>query len=117
VNTVAEFIEELQSKGIRLHPRTGVLRIDAPRGALSHNLKTILAERKLEILAFLQVRTEESQLNSLELAGELLHLFNERASILEDELQFSRAEAERIAMLETRSTQRFKQWQESTSLR
>jgi TubC N-terminal docking domain len=114
VNTVAELINVLESKGVRFCSHTGGLRVDAPQGTLTDDLRTILAERKPEILAFLQAEADADDQSCdakrLELAGELIHLFNERASTLEYEAKIPRVEAERTAILEVQSTPQFRQW-------
>lgn len=104
MNTVADLVSELESKGVRFSPHTGALRVDAPQGTLTDHLRAILSERKPEIVAFLATK-------KLELAGELIHLFNERAWAWESDGTFTRDEAERRAMLEVRATPQFRQWQ------
>ena len=47
---------------------------------------------------------------ALELLGELTELYNERASIFEFEGNFPRAEAEHLAMVETKATQTYRRW-------
>lgn len=112
MNSVAELINVLESKGVRLHSHTGTLRVDAPQGTLTDGLRTILAERKSEIVAFLQEATVRDFYSKkwLELTGELIHLFNERASVLEYGMRIPRMEAERVARLEVQASSPFVKW-------
>jgi hypothetical protein len=54
--TTAEFIANLRSRGIKLWPHGEKLRYSAPQGVLTAEIKSQLAERKAEILAFLKQR-------------------------------------------------------------
>lgn len=53
---------------------------------------------------------EDRRAKALELLGELLHLYNERAAILEFDAGFPKAEAERLAMIETTATGVYRRW-------
>ena len=102
MTNVAELVSSVESRGIRLIPLSGALRVIAPRkGMLTEDLRAKLTRLKPEILQHLNTQ--------LELEGELTYLFNERASTLE--LRLPRAEAERVAVLEIRATPQFRQWQ------
>jgi hypothetical protein len=54
---VTELLENLSQKGVQLWASDGNLRINSPKGVLTPELRTELAQRKAEILTFL----EESQ--------------------------------------------------------
>lgn len=49
-----QILTELKSRGILLEPRGDRLRVDAPRGSLSDELRQALVEHKGEILAWLR---------------------------------------------------------------
>jgi hypothetical protein len=53
---------------------------------------------------------EERCAEALELVGELIELFNERASILEHDAHLPRADAERLATIEVCATEAYSRW-------
>ena len=53
---------------------------------------------------------EDRRRESLELCGELTEFYNRLASIFEYEGRFPRAEAQRMAMIETRETELYRRW-------
>lgn len=55
----AELIEELRSQGVLLEAEGDRIRVDAPRGTLTPQVRSILAERKQEIIALLRTGDKE----------------------------------------------------------
>ena len=111
--TTIELLDELLDQGVRLIPMGTRLKIVAPRGAITTELHQTLAIHKPDILVILTdpEARDKKRLESIELCGELTHFFNERAAILEDDALFSRIEANRLAMVETKATKAFRRWQ------
>ncbi len=123
--TAAALIEELTQLGVTLTVDGDLLRYRAPRSMITPELKELLAERKAEIIAALTAGEygrgrpslenasrpiEERCAEALELLGELTEFCNERASILEFKGHFPRAEAERLALIETKATETYRRW-------
>jgi hypothetical protein len=50
----AKLIEELRSRGVLLEAAGDRIRVDAPKGALTPELRLVLTDRKLEIIALLK---------------------------------------------------------------
>ncbi|RCJ29616.1 non-ribosomal peptide synthase [Nostoc minutum NIES-26] len=55
---VSEIVENLTQQGVQLWADDGKLKINSPKGLLTPELRTELAERKTEILSFLQTSNE-----------------------------------------------------------
>jgi hypothetical protein len=55
---------------------------------------------------------EDKRAEALELLGWLTYFYNERAAFLEYDSGLSRAEAERLAMIETKATEGYQRWQQ-----
>ena len=55
----AKLIEELLSRGVLIEAEGERLRLDAPKGALTPELRSVLADRKLEIIALLRASDAE----------------------------------------------------------
>ena len=53
---------------------------------------------------------EDKRAEALELLGWLTHFYNERAAFLEYESGYSRTEAERFAMIETKASDAYHRW-------
>jgi hypothetical protein len=126
--TAAALIEELTHLGVKLVPEGDRLRYRGPATVITPELKQRIVEQKAEIIATLaQARREnygagrpspenaarpieDRRRESLELRGELTEFYNRLASTFEDEGRFPRAEAERLAMIETRETELYRRW-------
>lgn len=50
----AKLIEELRSRGVTLEAAGDRIRVDAPKGALTPELRLVLTDRKVEIIALLK---------------------------------------------------------------
>jgi hypothetical protein len=61
---VSELLEDLTQKGVQLWTDNGKLKVNSPKGLLSAEQRTELAQRKTEILAFLQRSNETTNDNS-----------------------------------------------------
>ena len=57
--TTLDLLRQCSSRGIRLEPIAGRLRIEAPTGALTPDLLAVLRERKAELLAALTGPAQE----------------------------------------------------------
>jgi hypothetical protein len=121
--TATALIEELNKLGVTLTPEGDRLHYRGPAAVMTLELKQQIAERKTQIIATLtkaervlpglknEVRPVSDQCaEALELRGELNNYYNERAAILEYDAHFPRAEAERLAMIETKATQLYPRW-------
>lgn len=86
---VSDFLESLTQQGVQLWVDEGKLRINSPKGILTPELRTELAERKTEILTFLEesnrITTENSgdqdQDLSLQTIGRLIGGFCNKATV------------------------------------
>ncbi len=67
--TIAQLIHQLDSKGVRLWADRDKLRINAPKGSLSPQLKADIAENKAEILQLLTQKTTGPAANSTTSSG------------------------------------------------
>lgn len=79
---VAEFVENLNQQGVRLWTDSGKLKIHSPKGVIDSQLRQELANRKQEILRFLEtdnlsVAPDNNQL-SLQTIGRLIGGFCDR---------------------------------------
>src|SRR4030095_1108344 len=114
--TAMMLMEKLSRLGVSLHAEGNQLRYRGPAAVITPELKQSILEQKAEIIARLN-QTEnygpgrpspenaarpvaERCKEARELCGELNHLYDTRAAILEGVAGFSRAEAERLAMSE-----------------
>lgn len=79
---------ECDRRGIRIEANGDMLKVDAPKGALSPDLLTFLKDNKTELLAALRSRSDT------EAAEDLREHFEERAAILEHEAGLPRHTAE-----------------------
>lgn len=98
-------IEQLRDRDIRLSANGDQLVVDAPRGALTEQLRGTLQEHKAELLAVLTdrnlwARRAAGLLSGVadpDLRADLRELFEHRAAVCEFDGGLSRADAERIA--------------------
>lgn len=100
--SAAGLLDELEAAGVRLYPsEPGGLRVDAPRGVITPEIRDSLRRHKAEIIALLQPPRESA-------CGvdriELLYLFEERAAIMEIDGGLSREDAVRLAAREVFDT-------------
>jgi hypothetical protein len=85
---VSEFLENLNQKGVQLWADNDKLKINSPKGLLTPEIRTELAEYKTEILAFLQqdngtasnLCTPENQDLSLQTMGRLIGGYGRKAA-------------------------------------
>jgi hypothetical protein len=124
--TVATRIQELGQRGLRLIPEGDILRYRGPAAVVTPEVTKWIADEKAEIIATLRQSDNvgagrpspenacrpitERMKESRELHGELNHLYNTRAAILEAVAGFSKVEAERMAMSEVRATETYRRW-------
>lgn len=59
---LTDFLQKLQSKGIQVSCQEGALKVQAPKGAITPEIKHDLATYKSELLALLQSTEEEAEL-------------------------------------------------------
>lgn len=57
--TVMEILNELHSRGVTVEAAGDRLRVDAPKGAVTPELREALAERKTEVLALITVTEKD----------------------------------------------------------
>ena len=57
---ITEFLENLSQQGVQLRANNGKLQVESPKGVITPAMRTQLAERKLEILAFLEDKDAEN---------------------------------------------------------
>jgi amino acid adenylation domain-containing protein len=74
--TTATILEQLRQIGVELHVAGGRLRVNAPKGALTEALRTVLTERKAEILSLLG--TQQNIAGASDLVGPRLSFTQER---------------------------------------
>jgi hypothetical protein len=55
----AKLIEELGSRGVMVEAAGDRLRVDAPKGAVTPELREALAEHKTEVIALITIKEEE----------------------------------------------------------
>src|SRR5262245_14077210 len=115
--TAATMLDELERLKIEVVAEGDRLRWRGPKGALTPALRDEIAKLKPEILTLLNAteancrvdrplagEAGERRPKALELTGELIHFYNERAAILEHDAKFPRHEAERLAMVEAKAS-------------
>ncbi len=103
-------LSDLDRKGIRLSVRGDRLIVNAPRGVLTEQLKSILRQLKPELLELLTdptiwARRASALLSDVEDASvraDLRELFEHRAAVAEYDGEQNRGVAERIAYRELR---------------
>jgi hypothetical protein len=84
METVAEFVDNLNQKGVKFWVEQDKLKIHSPKGIITSEVKTQLADRKAEILGFLQSKnqpeSEDCHLNdqnlSIQTIGRLIGGFS-----------------------------------------
>ncbi len=127
--TAAAVLEELGRRKIDLTSEGDRLRWRGPKGAFTPDLKSEITKLKPEILTLLNTTEanscgagcpssgnairplEEQNAEALELLGEMIDFYNERASVLEYDAGFPRDEAERLALIEVKASETFQKWQ------
>ena len=127
--TAAAILEELGRRKIDLISEGDRLRWRGPKGALTPDLQSEITKLKPEILTLLNTTEvnsygpgrpssenagrpiEDRNAEALELLGETIDFFNERASILEYDAGFPRDEAEQLAMIEVKASEIYRAWQ------
>ncbi|MCH7884414.1 MAG: hypothetical protein IIC01_04110 [Planctomycetes bacterium] len=98
-------LEQLRERDIRLSANGDRLVVDAPRGALTEQLRGTLREHKAELLAIvtapdLWARRAAALLSGVadpDLRADLRELFEHRAAVCEFDGGLSRTDAERVA--------------------
>jgi hypothetical protein len=123
--TALALIEELSVLGVKLVREGDRLRYRGPAAVITPELKQRILKQKAEIIVTLTQSensagrpspenarrpVDERCAEALELLGELIEIFNDRASVLEFDAHFPRAEAERLATLEVCATETYRRW-------
>jgi len=100
--SAAALLDEFEGAGVRLIPTgTDGLRVDAPRGVITPEVRDSLQRHKAEIIALLQPEREVAgEVDEIE----LLHLFHERAAIMEIDGGLLREDAMWLAAREVLDT-------------
>lgn len=98
-------LEQLRERDIRLSANGDRLVVDAPRGALTEQLRGTLREHKVELLAIVTAPDLWARRAAVLLSGvadpdrraDLRELFEHRAAVCEFDGGLSRTDAERVA--------------------
>ncbi len=93
-------LESLRGRDIRLSANGDRLRVDAPRGRLTAELRDTLRQHKRELLALLRVPVGDGQITPNDLPVEWRLEWEERAAIREYEGGQAREHAEAEALQE-----------------
>ncbi|MDY6802245.1 MAG: condensation domain-containing protein [Cyanobacteriota bacterium] len=65
MKSISEFLADLQKQDIQVWAQGDRLRCNAPKGSLTSELRQQLADRKSELLAYLQQETEEPKISKI----------------------------------------------------
>jgi hypothetical protein len=113
--TVVELLNDLQARDVRLGVRGDRLAYDAPAGAMTPYVRTILVARKAEVLAVLAGDWYAAAMAVLDWVrdpdrhADLRYVFEERAGIAEYDGGLPRPQAERVAYAQLAAAETYRQ--------